>query len=193
MAENQTNETTRLLRAWTNGEPAAFDQLAPRVYRELRRIAGRCIQNERPGRTLEATALVHEAWLRLIDVHDVDWQHRAHFFAVSAQIMRRILLDAARKRGAAKRGGQTPRVNLEDIPDLSQNRGEELLALDEALTRLAEIDPRKAQVVELRFFGGLNAEETAAVLKISSRTVLHDWSLARAWLLVQMSGASALV
>jgi RNA polymerase sigma-70 factor, ECF subfamily len=186
----QTSETTRLLHAWAKGDPAALDQLTPRVYKELRRIAGRCIQDERPDRTIQTTALVHEVYLRLIDVKKVDWQHRAHFFAVSATLMRRILLDTARKRVTAKRGGNLARVNLDEIPDLSSKRGSEMIALDDALKRLAEIDPRKARTIELRFFGGLTVGETAAVLKVSQETVMRDWRLGRAWLLAELSGPS---
>jgi len=185
---SQASETTGLLRAWANGDPAALERLTPRVYRELRRIAGHFLQNERPGRTIQATALVHEAYLRLIDVTNIEWQHRAHFFAVSARIMRHILLDAARSRVAAKRGGHSPRVNLDEIPDISSRRGRELIALDDALHTLAEVDPRKAEVVELRFFGGLTAEEAAAVLKISPDSVMRDWRLARAWLSRELRG-----
>src|SRR5207248_8560429 len=165
MEQAQTSETTRLLRAWANGDPAALEQLTPHVYRELRRIAGHFMQNEQAGRTVQATALVHEAYPRLIDVTNVDWQHRAHFFAVSARIMRHILLDAARARATAKRGGNQPRVNLDEIPDISSRRGAELIALDDALTALAQVDARKAQVIELRFFGGLGVEDTAVALK----------------------------
>jgi RNA polymerase sigma factor (TIGR02999 family) len=181
-------ETTRLLRAWAGGDPAALDQLTPRVYRELRRIAGHLMQNERPDQSIQATALVHEAYLKLVDVENVDWQHRAHFFAVSAQIMRRILLDRARSRVAAKRGGKGARINLDEAPDVSAEPAAELIALDDALLALAHIDTRKARVVELRFFGGLTVEETAGVLKVSPDTVTRDWSLARAWLLRELSG-----
>jgi RNA polymerase sigma-70 factor, ECF subfamily len=187
MDELQTSETTQLLRAWANGDPAALEQLTPRVYKELRRIAGHFMQNERPGLTLQTTALVHEAYLRLIDVTNVDWQHRAHFFAVSATMMRRILLDRARKRGTGKRGGQLQKVNLDDIPDLGSGRARELIALDDALNTLAATDPRKARVIELRFFGGLSVEETAEVLKVSPDTVMRDWRLARVWLLAEIS------
>jgi RNA polymerase sigma factor (TIGR02999 family) len=135
---------------------------------------------------MQTTDLVHEAYLKLIDVKNVDWQHRAHFFAVSAQIMRHVLLDRARRRVAAKRGGAAPRVNLDELPDLGSGRARELVALDDALNALAELDPRKAKVIELRFFGGLSAEETAAVLKVSPHTVLRDWRLARAWLLAEL-------
>jgi RNA polymerase sigma factor (TIGR02999 family) len=182
----QSSDTTRLLRAWANGDQAALGRLTPRVYRELRRIAGNFMKNENPGRTIQATALVHEAYLKLIEVDNVDWQHRAHFFAVAAQVMRHILLDAARKRGSAKRGGKANRVNLDQIPDLASSRGSQLIALDEALTRLAQVDSRKVQVVELRFFGGLSAAESAAVLKVSEETVLRDWRLARVWLLAEL-------
>jgi RNA polymerase sigma-70 factor, ECF subfamily len=188
MAHPQPSETTLLLRAWADGDAAALEQLTPRVYAELRRIAGHCMQSERSGRTLQTTALVHEAYLRLIDVNNVDWEHRAHFFAVSAQIMRRILVDGARARATAKRGGGMPRVNLDEIADASSGRADELIALDEALERLAELDPRKVRIIELRFFGGLSVEETAAVLKVSQDTVMRDWRLARSWLLLEWSG-----
>ena len=135
---------------------------------------------------MQTTALVHEAYLKLIDVDHVDWQHRAHFFAISAQVMRRILLDLARKRGAAKRGGAALRVDFDEIPDLKSDRAGELIALDDALIELAKFDPRKARVIELRFFGGLSVEETAEVLKVSPDTVLRDWRLARAWLLAEL-------
>jgi len=187
MNDAQTSETTELLRAWARGETAALDQLTPRVYRELRRMAGHLMLNERSSRTIQATALVHEAYVRLIDVTNVDWQHRAHFFAVSARIMRNILLDNARARASAKRGGNQSRVELEEIPDVSERRGRELIALDDALNSLAESDPRRAQVIELRFFGGLSVEETAEVLKVSPETVLRDARLARAWLKRELS------
>jgi RNA polymerase sigma-70 factor (ECF subfamily) len=148
------------------------------------------MQDERPGHSIQTTALVHEAYLKLIDVANVDWRHRAHFFAVSAQIMRRILLDRARRRTAVKRGGKAPRINLDEVPDMSSGRVRELIALDDALQVLAEVDPRKARVIELRFFGGLSAEETAEVLKVSPDTILRDWKLARAWLLAELSGKS---
>jgi RNA polymerase sigma factor (TIGR02999 family) len=157
------------------------------VYGELRRIAAHFMRDERLGRSIQATALVHEAYLKLIDVSNVDWQHRAHFFAVSAQIMRHILLDRARRRVAAKRGGAAPRVNLDDIADIGSGRARELIALDDALNALAQVDPRKARVVEMRFFAGLSVEETAEVLAVSSDTVKRDWRLARAWLLAELS------
>jgi len=187
MADSQPSDTTQLLRDWAKGNQAALDRLTPRVYRELRRVAGHFMRNENPGRTMQATALVHEAYLKLIEVDNVDWQHRAHFFAVAAQIMRHILLDAARKRASAKRGGNTPRVNLDEIPDMGAERGSQLIALDDALTRLSKLDERKGRVVELRFFGGLSVEETAAVLHVSQETVMRDWKLARAWLLSELN------
>ena len=190
MAESKSSETTQLLKAWAKGDPAALDELTPRVYGELRRIAGHFMRNERPSHTLQTTALVHEAYLRLIDVKNVEWQHRAHFFAVSANMMRRILLDRARKRGAGRRGGRSPHVNLDAIPDFHAARSRELMALDDALNALAEVAPRQARVIELRFFGGLSVEETAEVLKVSPDTVLRDWRLARAWLLKEISRQS---
>ena len=188
MEQTQTTETTRLLRDWANGDQAALKQLTPRVYKEPRRIAGHFMKNERPDATIQATALVHEAYLKLVDVTNVDWQHRAHFFAVSATMMRHILLDRARKRVAGKRGGRAPRVNLEETPDVSSRRAGEVIALDDALNALARVDPRKARVIELRFFGGLSVEETAEVLKVSPDTVMRDWRLARAWLLTELGG-----
>jgi len=185
--EEQTSETTQLLRAWADGDESALERLTPRVYRTLRRIAGYQLQNERPGQSLQATALVHEAYLELIDIENVNWQHRAHFFAVSAQIMRHILLDRARRRVTTKRGGDAERVNLDELPDLGGGRARELIALDDALNALAGIDLRKARVVELRFFGGLSVEETAAVLAISPETVMRDWKFARSWLHAELS------
>jgi RNA polymerase sigma factor (TIGR02999 family) len=187
----EITETTRLLRAWAGGDRDALERLTPRVYQELRRIAGHHMQNENPGRTIQTTALVHEAWLKLIDVADVDWQHRAHFFAVSSQIMRRILVDRARRRVAAKRGGKAARLNLDAVPDLSSGKAAQMVALDDALNALEELDPRKAQVIEMRFFGGLTVDETAAVLNVSPDTVDRDWRLARAWLLAELSGKTS--
>lgn len=145
------------------------------------------MQHERAGHSMQATALVHEAYLELIDVTNVNWQHRAHFFAVSAQIMRHILLDRARRRVAAKRGGTAERVNLDELPDISGDRARELIALEDALNVLAEKDPRKARVVELRFFGGLSVEETAEVVGVSAETVMRDWKFARSWLHAELS------
>lgn len=185
--DDQTSETTQLLRAWADGDQAALERLTPRVYRTLRRIAGHHLKNERAGNTLQATDLVHEAYLELIDITDVDWQHRAHFYAVSAQIMRHILLDRARRRLAAKRGGHAERVDLDNLPDLSGERSQDLIALQDALNALAAIDPRKARVVEMRFFGGLSVEESAAVLEVSPETVMRDWKFARSWLQAEIS------
>src|SRR5947208_14385701 len=183
----QAAETTALLRSWGRGEPNALNRLTSRVYQELRRIAGHYRQNESPARTIQATGLVHEAYLRLVDVTNVDWQHRAQFFAITARIMRNILLDNARARASAKRGGQQARVNLDEIPDVAGRRGTDLMALDDALTALAAIDPRRAQVIELRFFGGLSVEDTAAALKLSQETVMRDARVARAWLKRELS------
>ena len=185
--EDQTSETTQVLRAWADGDQGALERLTPHVYRTPRRIAGYQMQHERAGNSMQATALVHEAYLELIDVTNVNWQHRAHFFAVSAQIMRHILLDRARLRMAAKRGGTAERVNLDELPDLSGDRASELIALEDALNTLAKNDSRKARVVELRFFGGLSVEETAEVLAISPETVMRDWKFARSWLQAELS------
>ena len=188
MTPPESPEITELLKAWGSGDAAALDRLTPLVYDELRRLARRYMRNERAGNTLQTTALVNEAYLRLVDAKRVAWQDRVHFFAVSAQMMRRILVDAARARGSAKRGGQVKRVNhsaafnLDEIPDVSTGRDRELVAIDDALNTLAEMDPRKARVIELRFFGGLSVEETGEILKISPQSVLRDWKLAKAWL-----------
>ncbi|HEV3196689.1 MAG TPA: sigma-70 family RNA polymerase sigma factor [Bryobacteraceae bacterium] len=189
MSSAECSETTQLLRAWADGDQGALEQLTPRVYDELRRIAGHFMRHERPGRSMQTTALVHEAYLKLIDVSNVDWQHRAHFFAVSAQIMRHILLDRARRRVAAKRGGAAPKLNLDEAPEIGSGRARELIALDDALNALAKVDPRRARVVELRFFAGLSVEETAEVLRVSADTVKRDWRLARAWLLSELGNA----
>jgi RNA polymerase sigma factor (TIGR02999 family) len=190
MENRQATDTIGLLQAWSSGDRAALNQLTPRVYDQLRRLAGHYMQNESPARTIQATALVHEAYLRLVDVTKVDLRHRAQFFAITARIMRNILLDNARARAAAKRGGQQARVNLDEIPDLSDQGGHDLLALDDALTALAAIDPRKAQVIELRFFGGLSVEDTAAALNVSAETVMRDARAARAWLRRELSGTA---
>jgi RNA polymerase sigma factor (TIGR02999 family) len=180
-------EITLLLKAWSGGDRAALDRLLPSVYIELRRIARRYMGGQKPGQTLQPTALVNEAFLHLVGAEGTDWNDRAHFFAVSAQVMRRILVDAARARGAAKRGGEARRFQLNESIDAAPERGRDLVALDDALDALALQDERKAKVVELRYFGGLSVEETAAVLKISPQSVLRDWKLARSWLTVQMS------
>jgi RNA polymerase sigma-70 factor, ECF subfamily len=175
-------DITRLLLAWNNGDAAALEELTPLVYQELHRLARRYMGRERSGHTLQTSALVNEAYVRLIDWKNVQWQNRAHFFAVSAQLMRRILVDFARANAYAKRGGGAPHLDLEEVALVSPDRGPDIVALDEALTSLAALSPRQSQVVELRFFGGLSLEETAEVLKVSVGTVRRDWSLARAWL-----------
>ena len=183
MDSSQSHEITRLLRAWGGGDAAALEHLMPRVYDELRRRAHRYMWNERKGVTLQPTALVNEVYLKLAGAEDLSWEDRTHFFAVSANIMRRILVDQARARGSAKRGGGAARLNLDDVPDIaSAKRDREIVAIDEALGALAELDPRKAKVIELRFFGGLSVEETAEALKISPQSVMRDWKLAKAWL-----------
>ena len=186
MGSVESSETTQLLRAWANGDPEALEKLTPRVYDELRRLARHFMRDEQPGKSLQATALVHEAYLKLIDVTNVDWQHRAHFFAVAAQMMRHILLDRARRRVAAKRGGEAARLNLDEVLDVGASRAREIIALDDALNALAKVDSRKARVIELRFFAGLSVKETAEVLSVSPDTVLRDWRLARAWLLAEL-------
>jgi len=185
--EESPAEITRLLRAWGDGDPAALDRLTPVVYAELRRMARRYMRREREGHTLQTTALVNEAYLRLVDVGNVDWRDRAHFFAVSAQMMRRILVDAARARASSKRGGDVVRAELDEIPDLMSTADRQIIAVDEALAAFAELDARKAKVVELRYFGGLSVDETAEVLKVSPQTVLRDWKLAKAWLMRELS------
>jgi RNA polymerase sigma factor (TIGR02999 family) len=175
-------DVTQLLLAWSDGEQSALEELMPLVLGELRRLAGRFLRQERPGHTLQPTALVNEAYLRLIDARHVRWQNRAHFFAISARLMRQILVDSARERDAQKRGGGKALVNLDEALMIGQQPDEDLVALDDALCALAEIDPRKSQVVDLRFFGGLNIEETAEVLKVSPETVKRDWRMARSWL-----------
>jgi RNA polymerase sigma factor (TIGR02999 family) len=187
VADPRISETTQLLRAWAGGDNRALEELTPRVYRELRRLAGHYMKNERSGHTLQATDLVHEVYVRLADVNQLDWQHRAHFFAVSATLMRRILLDRARRRSAAKRGGRQHDVDLEEALEVSAVRSRELISLDDALTALAGFDPRKARIVELRFFAGLGVEETAEVIGVSPETVMRDWKVAKAWLLSELS------
>jgi len=183
-----TDGITQLLKAWTGGDETARDELMPKVYGELRRLAARYMRKEASGNTLQTTGLVHEVFLRLVRVDNVTWQDRAHFFAVAATMMRRILVDRAHARGAAKRGGMALHLSLDDAPDVAgRSRDREMIAIDEALTALAQIDPRKAKVVELRFFGGLSVEESAEVLKMSPQTVMRDWKTARAWLLAELT------
>ena len=176
------SEVTRLLVAWRGGDAGALDWLLPLVYAELRRVAHRYMRDERPNHPLQTTALVHEAYLRLIDVTRVDWQSRNHFFAVSAQMMRRILVEAARRRDADKRGGDASHVALDEAFVPAADHGADLLALDEALEHLATLAPRKARVVELRYFAGLSVKETADVLGVSVETVMRDWRMAKLWL-----------
>ena len=183
-----THEVTQLLQAWTDGDAQALAKLTPLVYRELHGLARRCMANERRNHTLQATALVNEAYLRLINWKEVQWQNRAHFFSLAARLMRHILIDFARSKLYAKRGGGQPSVTVEEASVVFRNGDPDLIALDLALTRLTNLDPRKAQIVELRFFGGLNVNETAEVLKISRDTVIRDWKLARIWLLRELSG-----
>ena len=180
--ENVTN----LLVAWGNGDEAARDELMPLVYGELHRLAHQYMNRERPGHTLQTSALVNEAFMRLVDQRDVHWQNRAQFFGLAAQMMRRILVDYARNRQYAKRGGSARQVSLDEAMIVSEERSAEVVALDEALKDLAQFDPRKSQIVELRFFGGLSIDETAEILKVSPGTVMRDWTLAKAWLRKQM-------
>ena len=178
---------TQLLNDWTNGSQTARDELMPLVYEELRRLAHRHMGRERPGHTLQTSALVNEAFLRLVDQTNVHWKNRAHFFAIAAQIMRRILVDYARSRRYAKRGGGARQVSLNEALIVSEGRSAEVVELDDALKALAAIDQRKSQIVELRFFGGLSIEETAEVLGVSPGTVMRDWTLAKAWLRKEMT------
>jgi len=182
-----SSEITGLLRAWSSGDEAALARLAEFVYPELRAMARRHMRNERDVNTLQTTALVNEVYLRLVDVTKVEWQQRAQFFAMAAQMMRRILVDAARARGADKRGGRAIKVNLDETAILANSPNRSILALDEALTAFAQIAPRQAKVVELRYFGGLTEDEISATLRISPRTVRRDWDLAKAWLLRELS------
>jgi RNA polymerase sigma-70 factor (ECF subfamily) len=175
-------DVTELLLEWQQGDKCALDKLTPLVYEELRRIAHRYVQRERDGHTLQTTALVNEAYMRLVGGQRIEWQNRAHFFAVTAQVMRHILIDHARRRHYAKRGGEAQQVSLDDAALMSPERAAELVALDEALSELARLDARKSRVVELRYFGGLSLEETADVLEVSVMTVRRDWRAAKAWL-----------
>jgi RNA polymerase sigma factor (TIGR02999 family) len=181
-------EITNLLRAWSGGDATALERLAEHVYPELRLMARRYLKNERVGNTLQATALVHEVYLRLVDVTKVEWQQRAQFFAMAAQMMRRILVDLARARGSQKRGGMAAKVNIDETAVLSTAPDRSILAVDEALTAFSRLAPRQAKVVELRYFGGLTEEEIVAALDISPRTVRRDWDLAKAWLLRELNG-----
>jgi RNA polymerase sigma factor (TIGR02999 family) len=187
VAQPQSTEVTGLLKAWSDGDPAALDRLAAKVYRELHGMARRYMKNERVGNTLQTTALVNEVYLRLVDVKSIEWKQRAQFFAIAAQMMRRILVDTARARGSHKRGGGAIKVDVDNVPALSPERDSSLVALDEALEAFSRLAPRPAKVVELRYFGGLSEEETAEVLQISTRTVRRDWDLAKSWLMRELS------
>ena len=191
MTAPSSPNVTQLLKAWSNGEQESLEQLMPLVYSELHRLAHRYMGRERRGHTLQATALVHEAYERLINLKEVSWQNRAHFFGVSAQLMRRILVDYARSRRYTKRGGEWRQVSLNEAVAVFRDRQTDIVALDDALRDLADLDPRKARVVEMRFFGGLSIDETAEVLHVSSETVLRDWRLAKVWLLRQLSQGQA--
>ena len=187
MAGSGSPEVTQLLLAWSQGDQTAFDRLVPLVYAELHRLAKRYMRDERPEHTLQATALIHEAYVRLIDTKRVRWEGRGHFFGVAARLMRQILVDFARERGYQKRGGAVRPVSLDEALVVSGKQDEGLVALDEALSALAEIDGRKSQVVELRFFGGLSIEESAEALKVSPETVRRDWRLAKSWLFQRLN------
>jgi RNA polymerase sigma-70 factor, ECF subfamily len=191
MAVPESQEVTGLLQAWGQGDETALQKLVPLVYDQLRAAARRYMAGERRGHTLQTTALIHETYLRLVNVRQVKWQSRAHFFAICARLMRRILVDFARSHGYQKRGGGAQRVDLDQALSVSSEPGANLVALDEALQRLAEVDERKGRVVELRFFGGLSVKETAEVLKVSADTVMSDWKLAKVWLLRELSGSDA--
>jgi RNA polymerase sigma factor (TIGR02999 family) len=182
MSSPPTPDVTHLLLAWSDGDRAALDQLMPIVYAELRRLAHRQLAGERPNHTLQTTALVNEAYLRLVDQSSLQWRDRAHFFAGAARIMRHILVDYARARHNAKRGGRAIKVTLDEATEISTERAADMVALDDALTALSEFDQRKSQIVELRYFGGFSIEETAEALKVSPGTVMREWTLAKAWL-----------
>src|SRR5687768_8290461 len=186
MQTHSPQEITRLLVAWGDGDQSALEELAPLVQEELHRLARHYMGRERPGHTLQTSALVNEAYIRLIDWKNVRWQNRAHFFAVAAKLMRRTLVDFARDRQYVKRGGGALQVSLSEAAAFTVERGRDLVVLDEALIALAEVDPRKGQVVEMRFFGGLSVEEAAEVLKVSKETVMRDWRLAKVWLLREL-------
>ena len=181
------HQITELLAEWREGNQSALDELYPLVYDELHRLARRYMSRERKDHTLQTTALINEAYVRLVDQKNVNWANRSHFFAISAQIMRRILIDHARRHAYAKRGGGAQQVSLEEVAAIAPDQGRELVRLDEALKTLAERDPRRSQVVELRYFGGLNNEEIAGVLHVSENTVTRDWNMARAWLYQQLT------
>jgi RNA polymerase sigma-70 factor, ECF subfamily len=187
MAPTSTHEVTQLLKAWTTGDEQALEKLTPLVYEQLHRAAQHYMAGQRSGHILQATALVNEVYLQLIDCGQMNWQDRAHFFAMSAHLMRRILIDFARSRGSQKRGGGALQISLDEAPSVGSEPDPNLVALDDALKALAAVDERESKVVELRFFGGLSVKETAEVLKVSEETVQRDWRLAKMWLLREMS------
>jgi len=191
MAVPESAEVTGLLRAWGQGDESALEKLVPLVYDQLHLAARHYMAGERPGHTLQTTALINETYLRLVNVRHVKWQNRAHFFAICARLMRRILVDFARSRGYQKRGGEATQVDFDEALLVSPEPGSNLVALDEALQLLAKVDERKSRVVELRFFGGLSVREAAEVLKVSVDTVMRDWKLAKVWLLRELSGDAA--
>lgn len=184
-----SHEVTELLRVWSAGDQSALDKLMPLVYDELRRLAHQYMRREKRGHTLQTSALVNEAYLRLVDQSKIEWESRAHFFGIAARLMRQVLVDQARRRNFAKRGGGAMRVSLNEATTVAQEQSANVIALDDALRSLEKIDPRQGEIVELRFFGGLSIEETAVVLKVSPGTVMRDWTFARAWLKNEMSGA----
>lgn len=191
MAQSSPSDVTQLLRAWSSGDETAFENLLPLVYRELHLRAQRYMANERSGHTLQTTALVNEVYLRLVDTPQRTWENRSHFFAVCAQLMRRILVDFARSRNYQKRGGGARNLPLEEAFTVCEESPEQIIAVDDALKSLATIDKRKSRVVELRFFGGLSVEETAEVIKVSPETVMRDWKIAKSWLLREIGGSSS--
>ena len=191
LAQKPQHQITQLLAEWSEGNQSALDELYPLVYEELHRLARRYMSRERKGHTLQTTALINEAYVRLVDQRNVRWANRSHFFAISAQIMRRILIDHARRHAYAKRGGGAKQVSLEEAAIVAPDQASELVRLDEALKILAKMDERRCHVVELRYFGGLSNEEIAGVLKVSENTVTRDWNLARAWLYQQLTGSAA--
>lgn len=188
MSGVEPQDVTKLLLEWRNGDESALERLIPLVYEELRRLARRCLRHEPAGQTMQTNTLVHEAYLRLVDARRIAWHDRAHFFAVAARLMRRVLVDEARKRHFQKRGGNLTRFSLDEAMTVSASRDAELMAVDEALERLSQFSPRKCQVVELRFFSGLSIKETAAALDVSTDTVKREWRTAKLWLLHEMTG-----
>ncbi|HRJ90159.1 MAG: sigma-70 family RNA polymerase sigma factor [Blastocatellia bacterium] len=187
MSKEGSPQITKLLLQWREGKAEALDELVPLVHDELRRIARNFMRRQNPGHTLQTTALVNEAFIRLVDSNRVNWQDRNHFFAISAQLMRRVLVDVARRKNSLKRGGERVQVTLDDKLNVSDEKETDIIALDEAMSLLAELNPRQSQIVELRYFGGLTEEQIADTLEISSRTVRRDWNLARAWLFRELN------